>query len=51
MLWSTQQPAPEDVLDDDDALLHHVVHLGLDQLQQHVDAAAGAVGVEAALVR
>lgn len=36
--------SPEDVLDDDDALLHHVVHLGLDQLQQHVDAAAGRQG-------
>lgn len=38
---AAQLGAPEDVLDDDDALLHHVVHLGLDQLQQHVDAAAG----------
>mmetsp|Transcript_37558 Transcript_37558/g.81412 ORF Transcript_37558/g.81412 Transcript_37558/m.81412 type:complete len:424 (-) Transcript_37558:321-1592(-) len=29
----------EDVLDHHDGLLHHVVDLGLDELQQHVDAA------------
>lgn len=34
---------PEDVLDHDDGLLHHVVDLGLDQLQQHIDAAAAGV--------
>ena len=32
---------PEDVLDDDHSLLHHVVDLGLDELEQHVDAALG----------
>mmetsp|Transcript_12023 Transcript_12023/g.35567 ORF Transcript_12023/g.35567 Transcript_12023/m.35567 type:complete len:610 (-) Transcript_12023:1065-2894(-) len=31
----------EDVLDDDDRLLHHVVDLRLDELEQHVDAALG----------
>mmetsp|Transcript_12057 Transcript_12057/g.38535 ORF Transcript_12057/g.38535 Transcript_12057/m.38535 type:complete len:250 (-) Transcript_12057:738-1487(-) len=29
----------EDVLDHDHSLLHHVVDLGVDQLQQHIDAA------------
>lgn len=29
----------EDVLDDNNRLLHHVVDFGLDQLKQHVDAA------------
>ena len=33
---------PEDVLDDDHSLLHHVVDLGLNQLKQHVDAAFGS---------
>ena len=32
---------PEDVLNDHDGLLHHVVHLGLDQVEQRVDAALG----------
>lgn len=31
---------PEDVPDDDDGLLHHVVHLGLDKLDQHIDTSA-----------
>lgn len=29
-------------LDDDDALLDHIVDFGLDQLQQHVDALLGS---------
>ena len=29
----------EDVLDDNDSLLNHIVDLGLDELQQHIDAA------------
>lgn len=31
---------PEDVPDDDDGLLHHVVYFGLDKLDQHVDTTA-----------
>eukprot|EP00965_Chrysotila_dentata_P192161 6175007-Pleurochrysis_carterae.AAC.2 len=31
----------ENILDDDDGLLDDVVHLCLDQLEQHVDAALG----------
>ena len=28
----------EDILDDDNGLLHHVIDLGLNQIQQHIDA-------------
>lgn len=31
----------EDVLDDDNGLLHHVVDLGLDEVQQCADTALG----------
>ena len=34
--------APEDVLDDDDGLLHDVVELRLDQLQQHLRTTASS---------
>lgn len=31
----------EDVLDDDNGLLHHIVDLGLDEIQQSTDTALG----------
>lgn len=33
----------EDVLDDNDSLLDDVVHLGLDEIQQHLDATLGSL--------
>ena len=33
----------EDVLDDDDGLLHNVVDLGLDKVEEHLDAALGSL--------
>ena len=37
----------EDVLDHDDRLLHDVVDLGLDELEQHVDAPPAAASLMA----
>ena len=43
--WSPPHPLSSllcPYLDDDDAFLHHVVDLGLDQLEKHVDALLGS---------